>query len=75
VRNDLMKECHFTLNPEQSARMDELLKFRIRGFIQQEEMRRRLEASFENDGIGLDSDGAREVSRYLEKLLGQGMYL
>ena len=75
VRDDLMRECHFSLSPEQTARMDELLKFRIRGFIQQEDMRRRLEASFDNDGIGIDSDGAREVSRYLEKLLGQGMYL
>jgi len=75
IRNDLMRECHFTLHPEQIPRMDELLKFRIRGFIQQEDMRRRLEANFENDGIGIGSDGAREVSRYLEKLLGQGMYL
>ena len=55
--------------------MDELLKFRIRGFIQQEDMLRRLEARFEKDGIGLDPDTAREAARYLEKLLGQGMYI
>jgi putative ABC transport system ATP-binding protein len=75
VREELMRECHFSLSPEQITRMDELLKFRVRGFIQQEDMRRRLEARFEDDGVGLGADGAREVSRYLEKLLGQGMYL
>jgi putative ABC transport system ATP-binding protein len=75
IRQDVMRECNFSLSPQQVARMDELLKFRIRGFIQQEDMRRRLEAKFEDDGIGLDPDAAMRSSRYIEKLLGQGMYL
>ena len=75
VRQDVVRECHLSLSPQEVTRMDELLKFRIRGFIQQEDMRRRLEAKFEDDGIGLDPDAARDTSRYLEKLLGQGMYL
>jgi putative ABC transport system ATP-binding protein len=75
VRDDLMRECGFPLSPEQIARMDELLKFRIRGFIQQEDMRRRMEARFEDDGLGLDAATARAAARYLEKLLGQGMHL
>jgi putative ABC transport system ATP-binding protein len=75
VRNDLMRECSFTLTPDQTARMDELIKFRVRGFIQQEDMKRRLEARYEDDGIGLDADTSRNTSRYLEKLIGQGMYL
>ena len=75
VRDDILRECQVTLTSDQITRMDELLKFRIRGFIQQEDMRHRLEAKFADDGLGLDPDTAREASRYLEKLLGQGMYL
>jgi putative ABC transport system ATP-binding protein len=75
VRQEVLRECHCSLSAEQIPRMDELIKFRVRGFIQQEDMRRRLEANFEDDGIGLDSDMARNISRYLEKLLGQGMYI
>jgi putative ABC transport system ATP-binding protein len=75
VRVELMRECGFSLFPEQTERIDELLKFRIRGFIQQEEMRHRLETSFEEGGIGFEPNVARETSRYLEKLLGQGMHL
>ncbi len=75
VREDLMRECGFRIPPERIARMDELLKFRIRGFIQSEDFRRRLKSPFEGDGMGLDPDTARHVSWYLEKLIGQGMYL
>ncbi len=75
VREDLMRECGFRIPPEHIARMDELLKFRIRGFIQSEDFRRRLKSPFEGDGMGLDPDTARYVSWYLEKLIGQGMYL
>ncbi|MGB7957299.1 MAG: ABC transporter ATP-binding protein [Minisyncoccia bacterium] len=75
VRDDLMRESRCSLSPEQVARLDELLKFRIRGFIQEEDMLRRFEARFEDDGLGLDPDTAREAARYLEKILGQGMYI
>ena len=75
VREDIMREYHFSLDPDRMARLDELLKFRVRGFIQSEDFRRRLEAPYENDGLGLDIDTARAASWYLEKLIGQGMYL
>jgi hypothetical protein len=55
--------------------MDELLKFRIRGFIQQEDFRRRIEESLEAGGVGLNAEHARDAGRYLEKLLAQGIYL
>ena len=75
VRDDLVRESHCSLLPEQVARLDELLKFRIRGFIQEEDMLRRFETKFEDDGLGLDPDTAREAARYLEKILGQWMYI
>jgi putative ABC transport system ATP-binding protein len=75
IREELMREFHFSLSPDQVMRMDELLKFRIRGFIQSEDFRRRLETPFVNEGIGIDNDTARNASWYLEKLIGQGMYL
>ena len=75
VRRDLMREGKFTLSTEQMERLDEYLKFRIRGFIEQEEFLRRLQAPYEEDGLGLDPDTSRHASWYLEKLIGQGMYL
>ena len=75
VRRDVVRECGATFTPEQEARLDELIKFRIRGFIQQEDFRRRLETPFDADGLGLDATTARHASWYLEKLLGQGMYI
>lgn len=75
VREDLKREYGFSLTPEQTMRMDELLKFRIRGFIEQEDCRRRFEAPLDAGGVGLPQDTARSVSWYLEKLIGQGMYL
>ncbi len=75
VREDLLRECGFSVPPERIARMDELLKFRIRGFIQSDDFRRRLQAPFENDGMGIPAETARNATWYLEKLIGQGMYL
>ncbi|MGC9599424.1 MAG: ABC transporter ATP-binding protein [Minisyncoccia bacterium] len=75
VREDVIRECGLSLSPEQKERFDELLKFRIRGFIEQDDFRRRLQTSLEAGGIGLDSDHARGAARYLEKLLAQGLYL
>jgi len=75
VREDIMRECGFSLSDEQKARVEELLKFRIRGFIQQEDFRRRLEVPWDEEGVGLGADVARSAARYLEKLLAQGIYL
>ena len=75
VRSEVMRECGVSLSAEKLERLDELLKFRIRGFIQSEDFRRRLEAPFEQDGLALHPEVAREVSWYLEKLIGQGMYI
>ncbi|HVN26501.1 MAG TPA: ABC transporter ATP-binding protein [Candidatus Paceibacterota bacterium] len=75
VRSDLVRECGLSLSAEQAERLEELLKFRIRGFIQQEDFRRRFETPFEDGGVGVGSEAARIGSWYLEKLIGQGMYL
>ena len=75
VREDLLRECGFSIPPERIARLDELLKFRIRGFIQSDDFRLRLQAPFENDGMGISAETARNATWYLEKLIGQGMYL
>lgn len=75
VREDIMRECGFSLSEERKVRMDELLKFRIRGFIQQEDFRRRMEDPWDTDGIELAPEDARNAARYLEKLLAQGIYL
>ena len=75
VRQDILRECGFSMSDAQSGRMDELLKFRIRGFIQQEDFRRRLESPMEEDGVGISAENARNAARYLEKLLAQGIYL
>jgi hypothetical protein len=75
VRQDLLRECGKKLDATQTERLDELLKFRIRGFIEQADFRRRLEEPMETGGVGVDPDTARNASWYLEKLIGQGMYL
>jgi len=75
VRAELIRECAMQLPDEAIPRFEELLKFRMRGFIQQEDFRRRLEIPPEEGGLGVAPDTARTASWYLEKLIGQGMYL
>ena len=76
IREELTRECElFALSNEQKERLDELLKFRIRGFIEQEDFRYRLEGDVASGGVGLDRDHAKATARYFEKLLAQGLYL
>lgn len=75
IRDDLAQECGISLSPEQQEALGNLVKFRIRGFIQQEDFRRRLVLPLDENGVGIDFDASRAVSQYLEKLLAQGINL
>ncbi|MDO8515643.1 MAG: ABC transporter ATP-binding protein [bacterium] len=75
IREDIINRCGAALDVLQREKLDTLVKYRIRGFIQSEDFRHRLEDTQSPDGLGIEEGIAREMSRYMEKILAQGLYL
>lgn len=75
LRRELLDEFGKDVNEYQVAWLDEHIASRIAGFITMEDFRDWLSLGEERHGAGFSTKDARFISRYLEKLVAQGVHL
>ncbi len=81
ARLDLIKHIHsyivaeFKIEPDSKLmeRLTKMVTVRVYGYITREEFHRQLRMSRDDGGAGFDIYLAAELSRYLEKLIAQGV--
>ncbi len=75
IRQAVLDEYPGTVTEDQVRWLDDHISSRVGGFITMEDFRDRLVLSREHDGGGFGTKDARIISRYLEKLVAQGVHL
>lgn len=71
---DYLSETHgLRLSEERKKRMDELITDRVSGVMNEDVFHEHLEVSLKDGGLGFKPKCADEVTRYLEKLIAQGV--
>jgi putative ABC transport system ATP-binding protein len=75
VRQAVVDDFGKPIDEEQVAWLDAHIASRIAGFITMEDFRDRLALPREHEGGGFPAHDARAISRFLEKLIAQGVHL
>jgi len=75
LRQEVLDEFPGEVNGAQIAWLDENISNRTGGFITMEDFRERLSVPLDHHGGGFSVKDARIISRYLEKLVAQGIHL
>jgi putative ABC transport system ATP-binding protein len=75
LRRELLDEFGKDVSPSQVAWLDEHIQSRVGGFITMEEFRDWLTLPPDRRGAGFGAEDARFISRYVEKLVAQGVHL
>ncbi len=75
LRKMLTSECGLAVDEYKKRWLDENLASRVAGFITMEDFLDRLSIMSEKNGGGFSLKEARIASRYLEKLIAQGVHL
>jgi len=73
ITDFLLKENDLEISAIQSRRLEDSVKNRIGGFIEKEEFKEQVRSPVEKGGAGIGHHLTHEVSRYLEKLIAQGV--
>jgi hypothetical protein len=74
VRDYILDECQVILSEEQLNRLGVMVGNRIAGFTKKEDFKDQLEMSMEEGGVGLENSTVHRLTRYLEKLIAQGVH-
>lgn len=75
LREHLLEECGEKLTSEQIKILEETISDRVSGIIKKDDFQKRLDFPLKDGGVGFDSRMARKLTRYMEKLLAQGIPL
>ncbi len=73
LRDHLIGMYKIKLSKEQNANLVEMIADRVTGVIEEEKFNDALMATIKNNGLGLDSKEADEITRYFEKIIAQGV--
>jgi putative ABC transport system ATP-binding protein len=75
LKEYLIEENGVLLSEEQSTSLLRAISQRVQGYTKREEFKEVLGTPLEKSGVGLDVRSTHSVSRYMEKLLAQGVAL
>lgn len=74
IRDYILEECQVELSEEQHNRLGVMVGNRIAGFTKKEDFKDQLEMPMEEGGVGLEKSTVHRLTRYLEKLIAQGVH-
>ena len=74
ITQNVLKEFDVILSKDQRQRFESLVAKRISGYIKKEKFKILLGTSLEDGGVGLDLFTLHSTTRYLEKLISQGVH-
>ncbi len=67
------EEWHGQVDPEQEKNLEEIITDRIFGVLRKDSLQKRLQKTVIDGGLNLDEPASLAITRYLEKLLAQGI--
>lgn len=73
LREHLLEEHHLRIGKKREERLTEIIADRVSGVTGRDEFHEELQATAKSGGLGLKEDVADDVTRYLEKLIAQGV--
>ena len=74
IRDHIIEEGAAELTPLQMDRLSVIIANRMSGFIKKTDFKIQLELPLEENGAGLDKITIHKLTRYLEKLIAQGVH-
>lgn len=74
IRKYVLEECQIKLDKTLKNRLDIMVGNRIAGFSKKEDFKAQLLLPVEENGLGLEKTIMHRVTRYLEKLVAQGVH-
>jgi hypothetical protein len=74
LRNYLIEEEGLELSELQVERLGVVVANRVAGYTKKEDFKAQLQLALEENGVGMDEFTTHEVTRYLEKLIAQGVH-
>lgn len=74
VRDNIMKEFDIELTSLQREKLSVIVANRMSGFIKKTDFKVQLGLPLEENGVGLDKVTIHKLTRYLEKLIAQGVH-
>ncbi len=75
VRDYVLKECQVEMDEMLQNRLGVMVGNRIAGFVKKEDFKAQLLLPVEENGIGLEKSTTHRITRYLEKLVAQGVHV
>lgn len=74
IRAYLMIELNTHLTAMQSERLSVVIANRLAGYTKKDDFRDQIELPLEENGVGIDKHASHDLTRYLEKLIAQGVH-
>lgn len=74
IRDYALDECQIQLSDVQLDRLGTMIGNRVAGFTKKEDFKSQLRLSVDEGGLGLEKSTAHRLTRYLEKLVAQGVH-